>query len=619
MLKGVLGNVDLGPADGFEEVRRGPLTVVYDPAGAACADVDGVTCVFHGYLYDGAGNPAELIADAYRRSGEEILQTLRGRYSVVLWDNRSERGVVACDLLAMEALYYSRTAGRVAFAGEFKDLFSLLPATPGPDPRAVTGWLTGGLPVAGMTPFEGVGRLTPGRLIELRPGGSDTRRYWRPTYRGTMRGTRDELADGLRAELDRSVRRRLAQRAPAVVLSGGLDSSIVAAISSRERPRGMPLRTYSAVFPGAEYDEAWKVKRLTDALDVEPVAFTVEPRGALWLALNHARRWDMPLMGAGAVHESFAVTEAAKDGAEVVLDGQTGDETLGFAPYYLSDLLRRGRMLAALRLIERWPVGRAPTRSETRWVLKNVGVKGAVPYWLGEATRKLRGRDAAGVPEWLAPAQQRGLVQQRDEWAWKVGSSGPRWWRFLSDFVIDGPHRELRPDYLRQRAAAAGVLNESPLYDFDVIDYCLRLPPGLAFAREHTRPLARHALRDLIPDDVRLNSQKAVLSDFCFQMISVGDALGIQRLLDAPDAEIGAYVDMDWVRRLWHHDRPQPGQSTGYWGTAIWLLVAVECWLRAQSDPEFVDRMLAGDDVLPPAMHRVPLDRTGTFFSLAGT
>jgi asparagine synthetase B (glutamine-hydrolysing) len=313
------------------------------------------------------------------------------------------------------------------------------------------------------------------------------------------------------------------------------------------------------------------------------------------------------------------VTEAAKDGAEVVLDGQTGDETLGFAPYYLSDLLRRGRMLAALRLIERWPVGRAPTRSETRWVLKNVGVKGAVPYWLGEATRKLRGRDAAGVPEWLAPAQQRGLVQQRDEWAWKVGSSGPRWWRFLSDFVIDGPHRELRPDYLRQRAAAAGVLNESPLYDFDVIDYCLRLPPGLAFAREHTRPLARHALRDLIPDDVRLNSQKAVLSDFCFQMISVGDALGIQRLLDAPDAEIGAYVDMDWVRRLWHHDRPQPGQSTGYWGTAIWLLVAVECWLRAQSDPEFVDRMLAGDDVLPPAMHRVPLDRTGTFFSLAGT
>ena len=379
------------------------------------------------------------------------------------------------------------------------------------------------------------------------------------------------------------------------------------------------MRTYSAVFPGESFDEGWKVKSLTDSLGIEPVAFTVEPRGALWLALNYSRRWDQPLGGAGAVLDIFAVNEAAKEGAEVVLDGQTGDETLGFAPYLLSDLLRHSRMIAALQLIGRWPVERSPTLRETKWVLKNVGVKGAVPHWIGNIVRSRRGRDRRRVPEWLAPAERRGLVKEHDPWAWKVGSSGPRWWRYLSDLVIEGPHRDRRLDYLRHRAAAAGVINESPLYDFDLIDFCLRLPPELAFAREHTRPLARHALRDLIPDEVRLNNQKADFASFCFEMLTTADAPGIQRLLDAPNPEIGAYVDMEWVRRLWHHDRPAEGQQTGRWGTLIWHIVAGECWLRTQADPGFVENMLAHDDVPPPGMHRVSLADTGTFFRLAGT
>ena len=160
MLKGVVSRRDVilddGRTDGFEHVRRGPLTIVFGQApGAVCVEVDEITCVLNGYLYDCAdlarrvgieeGNAAELIARGYRRSGEQILSTLRGRYSLALWDNRSQRGLLACDLLAMEALYYWRGAGRLAFASELKDLFSLLPATPGPDPIAfhklADGWI----------------------------------------------------------------------------------------------------------------------------------------------------------------------------------------------------------------------------------------------------------------------------------------------------------------------------------------------------------------------------------------------------------------------------------------------------------------------------------------------
>jgi hypothetical protein len=288
----------------------------------------------------------------------------------------------------------------------------------------------------------------------------------------------------------------------------------------------------------------------------------------------------------------------------------------GMAPFLVSDRLMRGRLLAALELINRWPSGHKPNPRQVRWALVNVGLKGAAPYRLYRMAQLLRARGSHGAA-WLRPEVRNKYVAE-DKWAWKAGVSGPRWWRFLVDALVEAPHRELRIDYLRHRAATAGVLNESPLYDFDLTDFCLRLPPELAFDRAHTRPLAREAMRGHIPDDVRLNDQKANFSGFCYEMLTGADAPGIGRLLTAPDAEIGAYVDLDWIRRMWLHDRPRPGEKTMMWGTEIWRLAAAETWLRAQADSGFADEMLARPDVLPPAVRRVDLADTGTFSPLAG-
>jgi asparagine synthetase B (glutamine-hydrolysing) len=392
-----------------------------------------------------------------------------------------------------------------------------------------------------------------------------------------------------------------------------LDSSIVTAIAAHVRPPGTELRTYSCVFEGfPDFDESWKVRSLTSALGLEPAAFEPEPQGALWLGLQHVKQWGLPLSGAGSLIDIAMVAEAAGDGAEVVLDGQTGDEVLGFAPYLVSDRLLRGRLLAALKLARSWPFGRPTTRQEQYWILKTHGLKGAAPYRLGRLVRKVREKPDYG-PRWLRPAFRRQWAELEDKWAWKATASGPRWWRHLADVLVEAPHRELRLDYLRHRAATAGVTNESPLYDFDLINYCLRLPPELAYHSAFNRPLARESVRGLVPDDVRLNNQKANFSSFCFDLLTRADAPGIERLLTAPDAEIGAYADMQWVRNLWYRDRPRPGARSMAWGTRVWTLSAMECWLRAQADDAFVDGMLGSPDIRPPALRRVALNGTRTF------
>jgi asparagine synthase (glutamine-hydrolysing) len=612
-----------------ELIVRGPLAIAWNAdSPVSFAEVDGLTCLVDGRLYDvaelareldgGVSNAAELVARAYRRHGKEALTTLRGRFCVVLWDAARAEGFLASDLLAVQPFFLRRGTGWLAFASELRDLLECLPSRPGPDPFAFANWLGGGECPSGRTPFEGVDRLRPGRLVDLKAGAAETRRYWAPRYRGTRKGSRAEHVEGLREELERSVRRRLSPLSSSVVLSGGLDSSVVAAVASRVKGADAGLQTYSTVFPEhPELDESWKVRSLTSALEIEPGTYAVEPHGALWLGLQYAKQWSLPLLGAGALIDAPMVGEAARAGTDIVLDGQGGDETLGLSPFLISDRLRRGRLLSALRLTREWPVGRPTTRNEQRWILKEKGLKAAVPHGWERRPSTRRNLLDSHEPAWLLPEARRRYLQMEDRWAWKGGVSGPRWWRYLADVHLDLHHRHFRFDYVRHRARAAGLVAESPLYDFDLVEYCLSLPPELSYASAFSRPLARDAMRGLIPDDVRENNVKANFSPFCFDVLTGGDAPGIETLLMAPDAELGGFVDMDWVRRRWL-DRPERGPtSTMIWGTQMWMLAAAECWLRSQADPSFVDEMLARPDVRPPTVHRTTAGEAGTFSHLA--
>ncbi|HWD76082.1 MAG TPA: asparagine synthase-related protein, partial [Solirubrobacteraceae bacterium] len=510
---------------------------------------------------------------------------------VVIWDAASGCGLLATDVLATRQLYTRRVADELLFAGEVRDLLPLLATRPAPDAVAFPAWLVSGACPEGTTLYDGIHRLGPGECITLEDGTAATRTYWRPRFAGTMTAGRAEIVDGLRTTILDVSARPLSTGTDGVILSGGLDSSIVAAAAHAGKDAASRLHTYSAIFPGAPYDETAKIRELTSSLGVDARMFEIAPRGMVWQALEYLRAWQVPLAGMGAIVDLAAAERAAADDVSVMLDGQTGDEVLGFAPYLVADRLRRGRLLAALRLIEHWP-GRPPARLHQRlWLLREIGVKGALPHRLGQAVRDRRAEEGDG-PGWLLPhlrVQESGL---EDRWAWKLRGSGPLWWRHLADLQVYGPHREPRLEYLRHRAAAVGVAGVSPLYDPDLIQYTLSIPPELQFDPRVDRPLARDAARGLLPDSVRLQRQKADFTPFCQAAITGADADGMERVLTAPDAEIGAYVDLEWVHRHWADLRRSAANGLASLGV-LWHLASAEAWLRVQSDPAWVDEVLA--------------------------
>jgi asparagine synthase (glutamine-hydrolysing) len=596
-----------------EPVIRGPLAVAAPGNLLRQAREGDLTCLMEGTLYGRAtqartiglqdGDDAQLVARAYRRFGTDALTRLRGRYATVLWDDARREGVLACDLLATRELFVYRTAGMLAFATELRDLLDLLTVRPSPDEIGFTTWLGEGTCPVDRTLYDGVSRLRAGELVALTARSAQTRRYWRPRPQQPMTGTRAELVEGLRTQLQTAIGKRLSPRASAVILSGGLDSSVVSALAAAARPRDAALRTYSAVFPGENYDESSKIRQVNQRIGVAPTALTIAPQGTLWLALHYSQAWQLPLIAPGSLIDISATRAAALDGAEVILDGQTGDELFGLSPYLLADRIRHGRLLGAIALADQLPIGRRMSWRNKVWVIKELGLKGGAPHGLGRVVQRRRDRSELGPP-WLAPRLRRAFAQREDRWAWKQ-AHGPMWWRFLSDVLIDAPHRELRLEYLRHRAATEGIVAEPPLYDVDLIEYCLRLPPELAFDRRFDRPLVRDAMSDLLPEQVRAQTQKADFTQFCERAMVNADGPGIARLLTAPDALIGAYADLEWARDAW--GRTAAGQGKPQWLAALWRLTAAEVWLRTQSDSRFADAALAQSDVPAPSVRRVAL------------
>jgi asparagine synthase (glutamine-hydrolysing) len=602
---------------GAEPVVIGPLVIGFKGrAGyALCGDVG---CAIDGELHQhppaGAdadraqrrapecGSPADharALAGGYR-GDPRALAGLRGSFAAVLWDARCRELVLAGDPLATRPLYVRSQGSGVFFATEIAELMRLLPARPSPDAHSFVMWLGGGLVPDGRTLYEGVTRLAPGTVLRGGVSGLLAEVCWQPRYRGANRASRAELAEGLRERIEQSIRRRMRPGVNGVILSGGVDSSIVTALAARNQRADASVRSYSAVFPGLEFDESDKIASLTRRLGIEARTLQPAPQGALWLALRHIEAWQQPLAGAGALVEATVTGAAATDGAGLVLDGQMGDEVLGFSPYLLSDRLARGDLLGAWRLLARWPFGRPATRHEKLWLLGNVGIKGAVPYRLGTMLRARRGDLDRAAPRWLLPDKGRQFLASADRWAWKLAGSGPRWWRFLADSLVHAPHREQRLDYLRHRAAAAGIQSSSPLYDLDLLEYCLSLPPEIAFDRELSRPLAREAMVGLLPEDVRLQRRKATFSQFCVEMLRGADAPGIRAVIMSPDPLLGEYVDMGWVRQLWQ-DLSEQRRHPVFWGGVIWKAAVAEAWLRLQSDPAWLQERLADGRIPAPA------------------
>src|SRR5215210_5024915 len=295
----------------------------------------------------------EVLLHLYEEHGEHFADRLRGMFALAIWDARRRRLVLARDRFGIKPLYYRTDAGELAFASELRAL-----------PRgeidldAVGAFLAFNSIPAPLTIFRETRKLPPGHVLSWQDGRLELTRYARPAPVSATEIRRDdeaELTEELRARLRDSVRAHLVADVPVgVLLSGGIDSCVLAALAARETAE--PVRTFTIGFEERSFDETADARAVAEQYRTDHHELVLRPDAARLLpALADA--FDEPFADSSAL-PTYLVSELAASHVKVALSGEGGDELFGGYYTYAADVLalRFGRLAPLARpLVERLP------------------------------------------------------------------------------------------------------------------------------------------------------------------------------------------------------------------------------------------------------------------------
>ena len=327
-----------------------------------------LVCVFNGEIYNfrelredlerrghafRSKGDAEVIVNLYRAEGLGFLARLRGMFAIALWDARRQTLILARDPIGKKPLYYAVAAGRLTFASEIAPLYGVAGLSRELDPAAIDHYMTWAYIPAPFTPFRAIRKLAPGELVSIRRGRIEKVRYWRPTPRDLTGLAREDVAGLVRRTVEESVRLRMVSDVPlGCFLSGGLDSSVVAATMARLSSE--PVRTFSIGFDEAPYDELRFARLLARHIGADHEEFVVRPDAVAALP-EIVRHCGEPFGDSSAV-AVWHVAQLARKHVSVALSGDGGDEVFAGYGWYRSALRLDGlsparALLSALRLL----------------------------------------------------------------------------------------------------------------------------------------------------------------------------------------------------------------------------------------------------------------------------
>jgi asparagine synthase (glutamine-hydrolysing) len=536
------------------------------------------------------GLPA-LIARAHAQLGADACELLRGTFVLVALDRERETATLVRDQLGGRPLVHARVGGGggALFAEHERTIVDLLPSTPGPDRLALAQWIERGSIPSGHTLFEGIRRIPPAHRVLLSAEPIAIEPYWRPGYEGVVDGSRQEIAERLRAAAFAAVARAAqgAQR-PAVLLSGGLDSACVAAgLAARPESASRAL-ALGGVFPThPETDERELIEATArhTGLPVELIAFD-DHASILAPALEHIDRWSLPPVTPNLFVWRPVMARARELGVDAMLDGEGGDELFGFAPHLIADRLRTGRVLAAWKLTRRIPGVGADLDVRMRLrALRVYGVSRLVP----PAVKRRRETAASPPPgSLLLPADATALLQLVDGLR-TPKLEGPQWWRSLAENLTGTGETLGVSAHLRREAIDERIDRSHPfLFDLDLLHTVLANPPQMQFDPVRDRALLRDGLAGQIPEAVRTRHAKSFFTDLLAAGLAADGAL----LADGParsDAPVRAFVHAEALRALLR-EAADPRDARA--ARRLWHVGLADVWLRALERPQYPRELL---------------------------
>jgi asparagine synthase (glutamine-hydrolysing) len=356
----------------------------------------------HGVQFRGHSDTEVLLELIARQGPEAAVAAVDGMFALGAWDRQERVLVLARDRLGEKPLYYGRVGGAFAFASELSALRRLPQCPTEPDPQALGEYLRLGFVPSPLSILPGIHKLAAGCVVRVSAGGQagTPTPYWslvdvaHAGRAAPLSAPDDELVDLADAVLRRSVERRIEADVPVgAFLSGGLDSSTIAALA--QAVSGRPVRTFT-VAVGGPGDESADAAAVARHLGTDHTTLPLPEIDAVDLARRAASIYDEPFADPSGIPTAL-LCAAARRHVTVCLSGDGADELLaGYNRYQVA----RGSLSRALGLpkpVRGAAAGALRAVSPGRWDQLGRGVAGRAPA-LGTKVHKLAGALSAADP-----------------------------------------------------------------------------------------------------------------------------------------------------------------------------------------------------------------------------
>jgi asparagine synthase (glutamine-hydrolysing) len=548
----------------------------------------------------------EVVLAMYEEFGVDGFRRLSGMFALAIWDVPQQTLVLARDHLGIKPLYYHRDGRRVAFASEIRALLL--------DPRlprrlsldAVDDYLAFSYVAGEDTIFDGVRRLPPGHVLVCREDGVELVRFWRLEPAPSAHASEDDCIEDLRGRLTRAVERHLIADVPVgVFLSGGLDSSTIAAVVARLGRRDTP--TFSIGFAGQTgyFDESADARAVARHFNLSHRTLTVSPDIEALLP-RVVDAVEEPI-GDPSIFLTYLISRAAREEIRVALTGIGGDELFGGYRRYVG-----ARLAATLHRLPRAighglhrTVSAIGTTEETRFGYYVSAVRrlldaarepqpGAylrtLACFAADTRRRLYTRDVRAA---LAAHDPAALFREHFARAGadRVGTDGGLAGASGADLLARLFYLDVMtflPDNLLlfsdKASMAASLELRVPLLDLELVDFAARLPAALRVRGLRTKYLLRKAVAPLLPPTV-LAKRKQGFTAPVGQWIRRELAGWADELLSPASLRRRGLLDPAAVGALLAEHRA--GRSE--WGYQLFALMALELWCRSFIDARTSD------------------------------
>ena len=438
----------------------------------------------------------EAILAAYKYLGEDCVRELRGMFAFLLWDSEERVLFGARDWFGIKPLYWFSDERGVFLGSEKKALLVLgRGSDEAVDTTALQQYLTLQYVPEPASLHRRIRRIESGTSFTVRPGGEPvTRRYFTPTFPIRPADDPERVYDEIREVMEDTV--RVHMRADVTVgsfLSGGIDSTAIAALAKRHNP---DLITFTTGFERPGYSEVDVAARSAEALGVRHVIKVVSAREMMDALPLIVWYLDDPVADPALVPLWFVAREARRH-VKVVLSGEGADELFGGYNIYREPLSLRA--LTGLPAPVRAGLAGVSRRMPEGWRGKDMLRRGAVPIeqrYYGNA-RIFRDSELGFL------ATRDPAVSFRDVtdplYAATAGWDDVTRMQYVDLFTW------LRGDILvkADKMTMANSLElRVPFLDPEVFRVASRLPVDMRITRDSTKVALRRALRDVVPPHV---------------------------------------------------------------------------------------------------------------------